>query len=218
MHKPKVKSVMTTMHEHKVTSVFAVSLLVASCGGSSDSGGSLATEDESNNNVLVEGDNSISNELALDLLAGKWLGTLTSYLEGTDTKQCEWDVTLNLESRQVSGSGAVTGGTFYGDVSAELLYAFGEESEECVSDSFELDWSALCYSGWYKEYVPTPFLTADYTCLHDYDRLDGHNTDLVKYDTLESILNQSKLSYDETTIKLDRRNRDDTEMSLQKNL
>ncbi|PWQ95412.1 hypothetical protein [Leucothrix pacifica] len=198
--------------------VFAIALGVVACGGGSDGGGSDSETTEITPPTIVppEGDNSLSNELTLSLLEGVWQGSLTSFLEGTDTKQCEWDLTLNLTSRQVQGSGEVLNGVFYGDVSAELLYAFGEESEHCISDSFELDWSAFCYSAWYKSYVPSAFIAADYTCLNDMDRLGGENVDLYRSSKLSYFLNKSRLTYDETTITIGRRNRDDTKMILER--
>ena len=198
--------------------IFTIAIGVVACGGGSNGAmsDSETTEISPPTTVPEEGDNSLSNELTLSLLEGVWQGSLTSFLEGTDTKQCEWDLTLNLTSRQVQGSGEVLDGVFYGDVSAELLDAFGEESEHCISDSFELDWSAFCYSDWYKSYVPAAFIAADYTCLNDMDRLDGEYIDLYKSSTLSYLLNKSRLTYDETTITIDRRNRDDTAMILER--
>lgn len=199
-------------------SVFGMALVVVACGGGSDGGDSDSetTEISPPTTLPPEGDNSLSNELTLSLLEGVWQGSLTTFLEGTDTKQCEWDLTLNLTSRQVEGSGEVLNGVFYGDTSAELLYAFGEESEHCVSDRFELDWSAICYSAWYKSIVPDAFIIADYTCLNDVDRLDGESINLYKSSSLRYLLNKSRLTYDETTITISRRNRDDTKMILER--
>lgn len=200
--------------------VFPVVLCVTACGGGPSNGSDSVEESLDSSSELVEDDNSGTNELALNLLAGRWEGSLKSYIDGTDTKQCEWNISLNLSDEQVSGSGEVTGGVFYGDVSADLNYAFGVGSERCISDNFEFDWSAICYSDLHKslDIVSTVFMSADYTCLHDYDRLDGENVDLYDNDKLKSLLSLSRLSYDKTTIKLDRRNRDDTELNLQKGL
>lgn len=185
--------------------LFVLSLLY-SCGGGGNS--SISP----NNPGLSKNDNSLTNELALKRLKGLWKGSLVTYLSGTTTKQCEWDITLNLTATKVPDSNKITEGVFLGSASAELVFSEGKKSEECISDSISIDWSASCFSDEYINLLPDYF-NDKYSCYISTDNA-GNSKLLYSWGTFNEILTSSFLSTDKSIIYLHRRNRDDPKLSL----
>lgn len=185
---------------------FALLTLLYSCGG-----GSPNTNTQTPS--LPKTDNSMTNELALKRLKGIWKGSLITFISGSTTKQCEWDITLHLTSTKVDDSNKIIGGVFLGSASAELIFSQGKRSENCVSDSMQIDWSATCYSDEYMAIIPSYFINDNYSCSINTDDANHYQL-LYSWRSFNGVLESSFLSYDKSKILLQRNNRDDPKLSL----
>lgn len=144
-----------------------------------------------------------SDEHTLARFEGLWKGNLTTYLDGTTNKRCEWQVTLHLTDERVPDSGTEFGGyqiysTFLGTATAELLY---DANNECKSTSYAIEWDDACFV------QCSLFMDA---ADNNYHEIQG------AYNTLDYLILGADLSVDGTTISLSRNDIDDDYLRLTK--
>ena len=193
--------------KNKIVLVLFIIVFLSACGGG---GGSFKTQTPTPTptpTILT------ADELALSRLQGLWKGELKVFIEGTDTPQCVWNISLNLSPAKIPDSIALWGSVFKGDASAELIF---DKSTKCKSGTMSIDWSASCISDEYlKNYKQSLF-----SCGVRLDDADYYNSDeIYGSQNLSSLLGLGSviLSYDKKTIiRYFRSNRDEPYLHLKR--
>lgn len=188
------------MNKRHLLVVIILSLLTFSCGGGSGSvKNQMSTQKEYDAFVLKR-------------LGGLWKGSIKSYIDGTNILQCEWDVVLHLTDTIIpdSQNNIFSSSHFLGNTSAELIYTNGEGSDQCISDNFDFDWtSTLCITD-----SKLALFDYGFSCIIEIDRSDNEYVYLFDHETLEYLLDGSRLSLNKLRIYIERVNVDDPTLNL----